>query len=174
MLVDRDGAATQVSLPQDEIESLQATIRGTVFVPGSDGYDAARQVWNGVIDRYPAAVIRCHGVPDVVEAVRFARGHPLPVSIRAGGHQVAGSGVCDDGIVIDVGPMTGVHVDPVARTARVQAGARWTARPSSSAWPRRAGRSASRGWPASPSAAGWAPSSGRSGWRATACSRWRS
>src|SRR4051812_5386521 len=126
MLVDRDGAATQVSLTQDEIESLQAVIRGTVLVPGSDGYDAARQVWNGVIDRHPAAVIRCHGVPDVVEAVRFARGHPLPVSIRAGGHQVAGSGVCDDGIVIDVGPMTGVHVDPVARTARVQAGARWT------------------------------------------------
>ena len=70
-------------------------------------------------------IVRCSGVADVVEAVRFAREHPMPVSIRGGGHQVAGSAVCDDGIVIDLSTMNGVHVDPVARTAGSQAGARW-------------------------------------------------
>jgi FAD/FMN-containing dehydrogenase len=107
------------------VEELRASLLGTVLTPDDDGYDDARRVWNGVIDRRPALIVRCRGVADVVEAVRLARQHPLPVSIRGGGHQVAGSAVCDDGIVIDLSPMTGVHVDPVARTARVQAGARW-------------------------------------------------
>jgi FAD/FMN-containing dehydrogenase len=113
------------SLIEGSIDDLRTALLGSVVAPGDDGYAEARRVWNGIIDRHPALIVRCRGVADVVEAVRFAREHPMPVSIRGGGHQVAGSAVCDDGIVIDVSSMTGVHVDPVARTARVQAGARW-------------------------------------------------
>jgi FAD/FMN-containing dehydrogenase len=113
------------SLNEQSIDDLRTRLLGSVLAPGDHGYAEARRVWNGVIDRHPALVVRCRGVADVVETVRFAREHPMPVSIRGGGHQVAGSAVCDDGIVIDLSSMTGVHVDPAARTARVQAGARW-------------------------------------------------
>ncbi|MFF4981319.1 FAD-binding oxidoreductase [Streptomyces sp. NPDC001046] len=89
------------------------------------GYDEARAVWNGLIDRRPAVVARCSGTADVVEAVAAAREHRPVVSIRGGGHQVAGSAVCDDGLVIDLSGMKGVHVDPTARTARAQAGVTW-------------------------------------------------
>src|SRR3954453_14554248 len=116
---------TGSAVPADVVEALRTSLRGSVVTPGDEAYDALRRVWNGAIDRRPALIIRCAGVPDVVQAVQFARRHPLPVSIRAGGHQVAGSGVCDDGIVIDLATMTGVHVDPAARVARVHAGARW-------------------------------------------------
>lgn len=113
------------TLSDDDVESLRAAVRGEVITRGDSGYDDARAVWNAVIDRYPAVVVRCTGIADVIAAVRFARDHPMEVSIRGGGHQVAGSAVCDDGLVIDLSPMTGVFVDSVARTARVQAGARW-------------------------------------------------
>jgi FAD/FMN-containing dehydrogenase len=82
-------------------------------------------VWNGAIDRYPAVIARCTSTADVVAAVEVARNHRTEVSIRGGGHQVAGSAVCDDGLVIDLSPMTSVVVDPASRTARVGAGARW-------------------------------------------------
>ena len=82
-------------------------------------------MWNGLIDRHPAVIARCADTADVVAAVEVARQFRPVVSIRGGGHQVAGSAVCDDGLVIDLSTMRGVHVDPVARTARVQAGARW-------------------------------------------------
>lgn len=104
---------------------LRAAMRGQVIDRAHPAYDEARQVWNGLIDRYPAVIARCAGVADVVAAVRVAQVHRPVVSVRGGGHQVAGSAVCDDGLVIDVSAMTGVYVDPVARTARVQAGARW-------------------------------------------------
>jgi FAD/FMN-containing dehydrogenase len=96
-----------------------------VLAPGDADYNDARRVWNGLIDRRPSLIVRCDGVSDVVDAVAFARRHRLRVSIRGGGHQIGGSAVCDDGLVIDLSTMTGVHVDPTARTARVQAGARW-------------------------------------------------
>ena len=82
-------------------------------------------MWNGLIDRRPAVIARCAGTADVVEAVQVARTHRPVVSIRGGGHQVAGSAVCDDGLVIDLSAMKGVHVDPAARTVRAQAGATW-------------------------------------------------
>lgn len=107
------------------VEGLRAALAGDVVAPGEPGYDDARKVWNGVIDRYPAAVAYCSSTADVVEAVRLAREHRPEVSVRGGGHQIAGSGVCDGGLVIDVSRMNGVHVDPDTRTARVQAGARW-------------------------------------------------
>ncbi|MGZ8751301.1 MAG: FAD-binding oxidoreductase, partial [Pseudonocardia sp.] len=106
-------------------DALRAGLRGDVIDKSHRGYDEARQVWNGLIDRHPAVIARCADTADVVEAVRVARRHRPTVSIRGGGHQVAGTAVCDDGLVIDLSPMRAVHVDPVARTARVQAGATW-------------------------------------------------
>jgi FAD/FMN-containing dehydrogenase len=107
-------------------DELRAALRGDVLTPGDPGYDQARRVWNGVIERYPAVIARCAGTDDVVTAVRFAEQHRPEVSIRGGGHQVAGSAVCDDGLVIDLSLMREVMVDPIARTARVQGGARWS------------------------------------------------
>ncbi|CUW25401.1 FAD-binding oxidoreductase [Streptomyces reticuli] len=106
-------------------ERLRSSLRGEVIDRGHPGYDEARAVWNGLIDRRPAVIARCAGTADVVEAVAASREHRPVVSIRGGGHQVAGSGVCDDGLVIDLSPMKGVHVDPSARTARAQAGVTW-------------------------------------------------
>jgi FAD/FMN-containing dehydrogenase len=105
--------------------ALRERMRGVVLDRDHPGYERARRVWNGLIDRHPAVIARCEGTADVVEAVEVARRHRPVVSVRGGGHQVAGSAVCDDGLVIDLSAMRGVHVDPVARTARVQAGARW-------------------------------------------------
>jgi FAD/FMN-containing dehydrogenase len=106
-------------------DALRSSLAGDVIVPGDPAYAEARRVWNGVIDRYPAVIARCASTADVVEAVRVAREYRPEVSVRGGGHQIAGSGVCDGGMVIDLSHMTGVHVDPDTRTARVQAGARW-------------------------------------------------
>src|SRR5512145_265483 len=88
-------------------------------------YDTARAVWNGAIDRYPRLIARCSGTADVAAAVRFAREHDLEIAVRGGGHNVAGTAVCDDGIVIDLSPMRAVWVDAINRTARVQGGALW-------------------------------------------------
>lgn len=88
-------------------------------------YDTARAVWNGAIDRRPRLIARCSGTADVALAVRFARDRDLEIAVRGGGHNVAGTAVCDDGIVIDLSPMRAVWVDPSGRTARVQGGALW-------------------------------------------------
>jgi FAD/FMN-containing dehydrogenase len=107
------------------VEALRATLRGEVIDRSHPSYNNVRRVWNGLIDRFPAVIARCTGTADVVEAVRIAREYRPLVSIRGGGHQVAGSAVCDDGLVIDLSEMRAVHVDPVARTVRAQAGATW-------------------------------------------------
>lgn len=103
-------------------EALKPGFGGTVIDRWHPGYDHARGVWNALVDRRPALIARCSSLADVVDAVRVAAEHRPPVSIRAGGHQIAGSAVCDDGLVIDLSAMRGVDVDPVRRTARVQAG----------------------------------------------------
>ena len=107
------------------LDQLRASLRGEVIDPQHPVYDAARSIWNGLIDRRPGAIARCASVADVVAAVHLAREHRPPVSIRGGGHQVAGSALCDDGLVIDLSAMRGVWVDPENRTAWVQAGATW-------------------------------------------------
>lgn len=107
------------------VDALRSSLRGEVIDRAHPDYDEARRVWNGLIDRHPAVVARCADVADVVEAVRVARAHRPEVSIRGGGHQVAGSAVCDDGLVIDLSAMRGVQVNPTARTVHVQAGATW-------------------------------------------------
>jgi FAD/FMN-containing dehydrogenase len=106
-------------------DELARSFRGELLLPTSAGYDAARRVWNGAIDRRPACIARCMGVADVVSAVRFAREHDLEVAVRGGGHGVAGTAVCDDGVVIDLSAMRAVVVDPAGRTAWVQGGALW-------------------------------------------------
>jgi FAD/FMN-containing dehydrogenase len=105
--------------------ALRSALRGEVIEPDDVGYDHARRVWNGLIDRRPQVIARCADVADVIEVVRVARAHHPVLSIRGGGHQVAGSAVCDGGLVIDMSAMRGVQVDPAARTAQVQAGATW-------------------------------------------------
>jgi len=107
--------------------SFDERLRGSLLRPDDEGYDDARTVWNAMIDREPAAIARCTGTADVITAVNVAREHDLPLSVKAGGHNVSGSAVCDDGVVIDLAPMDGIRVDPDAETARVQAGATWGA-----------------------------------------------
>ncbi len=104
---------------------FEETFRGELIRPGDPRYDGARAVWNGMIDKRPAMIARCTGVQDVILAVRHARDNALTIAVRGGGHNVAGSAVCDGGLVIDLSAIKGVHVDPVRRTARVQAGATW-------------------------------------------------
>jgi FAD/FMN-containing dehydrogenase len=99
--------------------------RGRLIRPEDADYDPARAVWNGAIDRRPRLVARCVGAADVVAAVRFARERDLEIAVRGGGHNVAGTAVCDDGIVVDLSAMRGVRVDPAGRRAWVQGGALW-------------------------------------------------
>ena len=105
--------------------TLSTRLSGSVIRRGDAGYDDARKVWNGMIDRSPAIIVRCGSTEDVVAAVNFAREHGLLVAVRGGGHNAAGLGSCDDGIVIDLSGMRGVTVDAERRIARVQGGARW-------------------------------------------------
>lgn len=108
-----------------EIDGLAASCRGAILRPEDDGYDDARAIWNGAIDRRPSVIVRCAGPDDVREAIRFARTHDLPVAVRAGGHGVAGTALCDDGLVIDLSAMKGMQVDAHARTARAEPGLLW-------------------------------------------------
>src|SRR5438105_106587 len=93
--------------------------------PNSEGYDEARKVWNGMIDRRPAMIVRCQTPGDVVASVNHARENHLLVAVRGGAHNVAGNATCDDGMVIDLSMMKRVTVDPVARTARAESGCTW-------------------------------------------------
>jgi FAD/FMN-containing dehydrogenase len=104
---------------------LEATFQGQQFDPGHDAYDDARAVYNAMIDKRPALIARCSGVADVIDAVTLARERKLALAVRCGGHSVAGKGVCDDGVLIDLSGMKGVHVDPTARVARANAGVLW-------------------------------------------------
>ena len=99
--------------------------RGQLITADDADYDTARAVWNGAVDRRPRLIARCSGTADAAAAVRFARDHDLEIAVRGGGHNVAGTAVCDDGIVIDLSAMRAVWVDPADRTARVQGGALW-------------------------------------------------
>jgi len=94
-------------------------------LPGDEGYEKARRIWNGMIDRHPSIIVRCAGTSDVIKAVRFAHEHNLVVAVRGGGHNVAGNAVPDGGLMIDLSPMRSVRVDPVRRTARVEPGVIW-------------------------------------------------
>jgi FAD/FMN-containing dehydrogenase len=111
------------NLAQTTVDSFTEQLRGQVLQPGDDGYDEARSVWNAMIDKEPALVARCTGAADVVAAVDFARDLDLRLAVKGGGHNVAGTALCDDGLVVDLSPMDTVRVDPDTQTAQVQAGA---------------------------------------------------
>jgi FAD/FMN-containing dehydrogenase len=117
--------AREVTLDEGALAELATSFRGQLVRPGDPDYDEHRRVWNGSIDRRPALIARCTGVADVIAALGFARATGLLVAVRGGGHSFPGLSVCDGGIVIDLGPMKGIRVDPEARTARAQAGVLW-------------------------------------------------
>jgi hypothetical protein len=119
--VDTVGA----SLEEAALNTFRADLRGELLRPGDDDYDAARRVFNGAINKFPALIVRCAQVADVITSIRFARVHELLVAIRGGGHNVAGNAICDGGIVIDLSRMRSIRVDPERRTARAEAGATW-------------------------------------------------
>lgn len=106
------------------IQDLKQNFRGELLAPSDAGYDAARRVWNGMVDKRPALIARCTGANDVVACVNFAREREVLISVRGGGHNYAGKAVCDDGLVIDLSPMKGIRVDQARRTVRAQAGLR--------------------------------------------------
>ena len=117
--------AADIGVDQTALDELSASFEGELVGPGGPTYDEHRRVWNGSIDRFPALIARCAGAADVRTAVGFARDTGLPVAVRSGGHSYPGLSACDGGIIIDLGPMKGVRVDPERRTARVQAGVLW-------------------------------------------------
>jgi len=112
-------------LNQTALDTFRASLRGQLIAPGDAAYDAARQVFNAMIDRRPRLIARCSDVGDVIAALRFGRENNLLIAVRGGGHNAGGLGVCDDGLVIDLSPMRYTHVDPTARTVRVGGGATW-------------------------------------------------
>src|SRR5579871_2495951 len=108
-----------------KVHEFASGLREGVIRPGDEGYEQARKVYNGMIDKRPGLIARCVDVADVIRSVNFARENNLTVAIRGGGHNGGGLGTCDDGLVIDLSPMKGVRVDPAARTARVAGGCTW-------------------------------------------------
>lgn len=112
----------QVESPESLVNELKSRVRGPLLRPGEPGYDEARSVWNAMIDRRPALIVRCLGTADVVACVAAAREYGLQLSIKGGGHNIAGLAVCDGGLMLDLSLMRGVWVDPGQRVARAQAG----------------------------------------------------
>jgi FAD/FMN-containing dehydrogenase len=107
------------------LEAFKARLRGELLQANDAGYEAARQVYNGMIDRHQRLIVRCANVADVIAAVHFGRDNDMLVAVRGGGHNAGGLGTCDDGLVIDLSRMKGMRVDPVARTVRVEGGCTW-------------------------------------------------
>src|SRR5574339_282940 len=107
------------------VDTLKASLRGGLITPTDSGYEEARKVYNGMIDRRPKLIARCADVADVIAAVNYARDNKLVVSIRGGGHNAGGLGVCDGGLVIDLSPMRYVRVDPKKKTVIAGGGALW-------------------------------------------------
>src|SRR5512135_49997 len=112
-------------LNEPTIAMLKSQLRGEVIEPGDARYGVARKVYNAMIDRKPRLIVRCRDVADVIAAVNFGRQHKLVVSVRGGGHNAAGLGVCDDGLVIDLSAINYVRVDPAKRTVLAGGGALW-------------------------------------------------
>jgi FAD/FMN-containing dehydrogenase len=112
-------------IPEKLIAEIRNSVRGQLLLPGESAYEEARKIHNAMIDRHPALIVRCAGVADVMAAVRLARKHGIPTSIKGTGHNVAGISLCDDGMVIDLSAMKGIHINAKTRTARAEAGVTW-------------------------------------------------
>ncbi len=119
----RTDSGGTVTLNEAALKTLQIKLSGRLLTPASPGYDEARTIWNGMIDRRPALIVRCLNADDVVQAVRLAAQRQLVLAVRGGGHNIAGNAVCDGGLMIDLSQMKAVRVDADRRTARVEAGA---------------------------------------------------
>jgi FAD/FMN-containing dehydrogenase len=119
MLKQRDGKLVESAA----IATFRSEFKGQALLPGDEGYEAARTIWNASIDRHPGLIARCASASDVIRAVKFARANDLLVAVKSGGHNVAGRSLCDDGLVIDLSAMKRVSVDAETRTVHVQAGA---------------------------------------------------
>lgn len=112
-----------VNVSSSAVDELKSAIRGQVLLPDDPTFEQARSIWNAMIDRHPAIIVRCAGVADVRQGVAFARENGLPLAIRGGGHNIGGSALCDDGVVLDLSQMKSVRIDPTARRAYVEPGA---------------------------------------------------
>ncbi len=112
-------------IPPSALSDFRSSLRGQLLFPGEPLYEDARKIHNAMIERNPAVIVRCAGVADVMASIKFARVHSIPTSVRGTGHNVTGISLCDDGLVIDLSAMKGIHVDPEARTARVEPGVTW-------------------------------------------------
>jgi FAD/FMN-containing dehydrogenase len=117
-----DGRTTQISA--EALEGFRGGLRGHLCLPGDAGYDEARTIWNAMIDRHPAAIVRAASAADVMRTVRLASEHALLLAVRGGGHNIAGNAACEGGLMLDLSLMRSIRVDPAARTARVEPGAR--------------------------------------------------
>jgi FAD/FMN-containing dehydrogenase len=115
----------QTILKPETVDKLARQVRGPLLRPDDNGYDEARKLYNGMIDRFPALIVRCQDGTDVMASVNFARDHDLPLAIRGGGHNGAGLGMCNDGVVIDLSRMNSVRVDPTTQTVRAEGGCTW-------------------------------------------------
>ena len=111
-----------LALSEEKLTALRGQLHGTLCLPGEPGYDTARTIWNAMIDRRPAAIIRAAGAADVIRAVNVAREHDLQLAVRGGGHNIAGNAVSEGGLMIDLTPTKSVRIDPARRTARVEPG----------------------------------------------------
>src|SRR5246500_1013265 len=110
---------------ENSIADFRANLRGGLIEPRDKGYDDARKVYNGMIHKKPRMIARCVDIADVIRSVNFGRDNNLLVSIRGGGHNAGGLGICDDGLVIDLAPIKYTRVDPAARTVTVGGGCVW-------------------------------------------------
>lgn len=119
------GALSAGGVSGEALADFRSGLRGHHFCPGEPGYEDGRAVWNGMVDKRPALIVRCAGVSDVLRTLTFARERRLPVAVRGGGHNVAGHAVCDGGVVIDFSHMKSIRVDPQRRTARAEPGVTW-------------------------------------------------
>src|SRR5919108_755922 len=117
--------ATETAIEVERLEAFSAGFSGSVVDPGHERYEEMRKTHNGLIDKRPALIARCRGTADIVDAIAFAREAGLEISVRGGGHSVAGRAVTDGGLMIDLAEMKGIYVDPDAHTVRAQGGVTW-------------------------------------------------
>ncbi len=110
---------------KEAIQQFGESLRGELILAGDAGYDEARKVYNGMIDKKPAMIAKCFDVADVIASVNFGRENNMLISVRGGGHNAGGLGICDDGLVIDLSQIRFTHVDPKAKTIRVGGGCQW-------------------------------------------------
>jgi FAD/FMN-containing dehydrogenase len=118
-------STTQIAIDDAAINSLLSIFRGELLLPGRPDYDAARRVWNAMVDKRPALIAKCRGAADVIGIVNFVRERGLLLSVRGGGHNVAGLALCDGGVTIDLSLMRSIRVDPNTRTVRAESGVTW-------------------------------------------------